>query len=74
MMNTGVESWNVDLMSIGPMYPFVGSEVLLTIIGAATWLVWHLLQTRAETREVDEEQAVYSKPDALTQALDREPS
>jgi hypothetical protein len=73
-MNTGIESWNVDLMSIGPMYPFVGSEVWLAIIGVATWLIWHVIQARAETKEVAAEYAEYSKPGALTEVLDRERS
>ena len=71
-MNTGIESWNVDLMSIGPMYPFVGSELLLTILGVFSWLVWHLIQARAESKEVAAEQAEYAKPGALNKALDRE--
>lgn len=71
-MHTGIESWNVDLMSIGPMYPFVGSEMWLAIIGVITWLVWHFIQARAETKEVADESAEYSKPGALSKVLDRE--
>ena len=73
-MNTGIESWNVDLMSIGPMYPFVGSEVWLAIIGVVLWLIWHFLQASVETKEVAGEIAEYSKPGALTKALERERS
>ena len=51
-MHTGIETWNTNLLDIGPMYPFVGSEMLLTVIAVSSWLIWHLLQARAETREV----------------------
>ena len=71
-MNTGIESWNVDLMSIGPMYPFVGSELLLTLAGVLSWIVWHLVQARAESKEIAAEHAEYTKPGALSKALDRE--
>ncbi len=71
-MTTGIESWNVDLMSIGPMYPLVGSELLLAILGVLSWLVWHVIQARAENKEVAAEQAEYAKPGALAKALERD--
>jgi hypothetical protein len=71
-MNTGIESWNVDLMGIGPMYPFVGSEVWLAIVGVLSWLIWHFIQAKVEAKEVAAEQAEYAKSGALNKALDRE--
>lgn len=71
-MKTGIESWNVDLMGIGPMYPFVGSELLLALVGVLSWLVWHFIQARAEKKEITAEQAEYAQPGALSKALDRE--
>jgi hypothetical protein len=71
-MTTGIESWNIDLMSIGPMYPFVGGETLLTAIGVATWLVWHFMQARGENQEVNAEEATYSDPERLAQAMEAE--
>jgi len=50
-MATGnVDNWlNVD--TFGAIYPFVGSETLLAIVGVALWLVWHVLQIRKENEE-----------------------
>ena len=31
MSTTPVESWAVELADIGPIYPFVGSEVILVL-------------------------------------------
>tara|TARA_B100001123_G_C14791121_1_gene820496 strand:- start:181 stop:402 length:222 start_codon:yes stop_codon:yes gene_type:complete len=71
-MNANIESWNVDLMGIGPIYPFVGSELLFTYCGVFSWLLWHFIQVRAEGKELAERQAKYSNPEALNSALDRE--
>ncbi|MFT4561621.1 MAG: hypothetical protein ACI9BW_001362 [Gammaproteobacteria bacterium] len=73
-MNAGIESWNVNLLDIGPMYPFVGSEMLLTVIGVVLWLIWHLVQARAETEEVAKEVTKYSDAQALAKALDNSPN
>ncbi len=50
-MATGaVDNWlNVD--TFGAIYPFVGSEVLLAILGYAFWLIWHFIQIRKENAE-----------------------
>jgi len=73
-MHTGIETWNTNLLDIGPMYPFVGSEMLLTVIAVFGWLIWHLVQARAETQEVAVEETKYAKPDALKQAMDQDRS
>lgn len=69
-MTTGIESWNVDLMSIGPMYPFVGSEMMLAVAGIAVWLVWHWLQARQEKAEIEQELAEHTTPEAVSKAID----
>jgi hypothetical protein len=69
-MTTGIESWNVALMTIGPMYPFVGSETILAIIGVATWIAWHWLQARQEKAEIEQEVAEHTKPEAVIKAID----
>ena len=50
-MATGlVDNWlNAD--TFGAIYPFVGTEVMLTILGFAFWIGWHLLQFRKEAEE-----------------------
>ncbi|MFQ5544363.1 MAG: hypothetical protein ACE5FE_00155 [Acidiferrobacterales bacterium] len=50
MTTANFESWAGNISEIGPIYPFVGSEVLLLIIGLATWIGWHIWQSIHETR------------------------
>jgi hypothetical protein len=54
-MATGmIENWvNVDVS--GPIYPFVGTEGLLVIVGIAFWIIWHVWQLKAESNEFKEE-------------------
>jgi len=50
-MATGaVDNWlNID--TFGAIYPFVGSEVLLAILGYTFWIIWHIIQIRRENAE-----------------------
>ena len=50
-MATGaVDNWlNVD--TFGAIYPFAGTEMILTVAGFAFWLIWHFLQLRKENEE-----------------------
>ena len=55
-MSTGnFESWTGTIVDIGPMYPFVGTEMLLSIIGIASWIGWHIWQMHIERNEYKEE-------------------
>ena len=71
-MTTGIESWNVDLMMIGPMYPFVGSETLLAIVGIVSWIVWHVLQARVEKQEIEQELAEHARPEDVVRAVEEQ--
>ena len=72
-MSTGmIENWTGEIAAIGPMYPFVGSEGLLVIIGVVLWLLWHVLQSRAETRTYEEELSRFGSDASLRDALDLE--
>ncbi len=68
-MSTGIESWNVDLLTIGPMYPFPGSEVLLVIFGLATWIVWHIWQAKMETSNYADDLKTLKQGDNMAKAL-----
>jgi hypothetical protein len=57
MSTNGLTSWAVDLNNIGAIYPFQGSEVLLTLLLLVFWIGFHVLQTRAENREFDRDVA-----------------
>ena len=72
-MSTGmIENWAGEIAEIGPMYPFVGTEGLLVLIGVVLWLGWHVLQARAETRTYEEELAKFGSDAGLKDALDLE--
>ncbi len=50
-----IDSWAGNIADIGPIYPFVGSEFLLCVIGFAAWIAWFVLQARMENREYEQE-------------------
>jgi hypothetical protein len=69
-MRTGeFESWTGNLLEVGPIYPFVGSEVLLWIVGMVLWIAWHVWQARHESEEYREEMEKYARGDNLAKAL-----
>lgn len=61
-MSTGnFENWAGNIADIGPIYPFVGSEWLLVLIGVVYWIVWHVRQIGSENRALaDQEQRLKS--------------
>ena len=48
MTNTTFNDWNGNIPDIGPIYPFVGWEVLMVIVLIAFWIWWHFMQIRME--------------------------
>jgi len=68
-MSTGLESWNTNLLEVGPLYPFVGTEMLWALIGIATWIVWHVLQMRAENKVYEEDEKAFSDSAKLSEAM-----
>jgi len=69
MSTTPVESWAVDLTTLGPVYPFVGSEMIMVIILVVVWIGWHICQLAKESRTLAEEQRALSNPQRLQEAL-----
>jgi hypothetical protein len=60
-MATGnITSFAGDISEIGALYPFVGSETLLWLVGLALWIAWIVVQARMEKREYEEEIEKYS--------------
>ncbi len=59
-MSTGIEAWK-NLAEIGPLYPFVGSEVMWVIIGLVLWIVWHVLQISSEKEHHEKAKSHFSK-------------
>ena len=57
-MSTGIESWSAEsLPNITAMYPFVGWEVTMTIVGLVVWIVWQIWQIKAENAGYEEQVA-----------------
>jgi len=71
-MATGpVDNWlNID--TFGAIYPFVGTEVLLTIVGFAFWIGWHVLQLKKESAEFKEDIENIKKQGGPGKVLDDE--
>lgn len=72
MMTGDFQNWTGTILEIGPIYPFVGSEVLLWILGMAFWIGWHVLQVRRENRQLDEEARVLRQGDNLQRTVQAE--
>ncbi len=69
-MSTGnVENWTGAMTDIGPLYPFVGTEVVLVIIGLVFWVVWHVLQWRMESSNYNDDLEVLKNPEKMDRAL-----
>jgi len=71
-MATGpVDNWlNID--TFGAIYPFVGSEMMLVIVGYAFWLIWHFVQIRKENEEFAKDIENISKQGGPGKVLDDE--
>ena len=72
-MNTGnIANWDGNLLDIGPIYPFVGWEGTMVVIGFIFWIGWHIMQIRAENRQHDEEAAKLRQAGNLQKAVEDE--
>ena len=57
-MSTGVESWSAESFAeLSAMSPFVGTEVILTIVVAVVFIIWQIWQIKAENAGYDEQEA-----------------
>lgn len=73
MSTTIIETWSgTDLMQQGPIYPFVGSEFLLWIIGIVFWIGFHVLQARIEKKELAADARLAQQPERLNRVFSEE--
>jgi hypothetical protein len=72
MTTASFQNWAGPIPDIGPIYPFVGTEVALLIIGVVAWIAWHVVQIRREEREYKEDIARSGQPDKLRKVIDAE--
>jgi len=62
-------SWTGTMTDLGPLYPGVGTEVLLVLIGVAFWVIWHIVQFRMETRNYEDDLRTLRQKDNMERAL-----
>lgn len=60
------------MADLGPIYPMVGTEGVLVIIGVVSWIVWHIIQTRIENRTYEDEVRRFGDKESLKQVVGRE--
>ena len=53
MSTIGYQQWAVDLAQVTSIYPFQGSEIIMTIIGVVFWLGWHKAQFHQENQKLN---------------------
>ena len=70
MSTTEITTWAIDLAEVGPLYPMVGSEVVLWIIGMACWILWHVWQAKFENDTYEADLQKYGSPEGLKKALE----
>ncbi len=68
MSTTPVDSWAVDLNTIGPVYPFAGIEAILVIAAVIFWVGWHVIQLKSESKTYEEDLRLLEDPEAMERA------
>jgi hypothetical protein len=72
-MTTGnFADWNGNILDIGPIYPFVGWEVPMVIVGLIFWIGWQYLQIQMENGQLAEEKNNLRQGDNLRKAVEAE--
>jgi len=56
MATTSYTSWAADLADVGAVYPFVGTEVVMVILGVVFWLTCQIMMSRMESEELEAEE------------------
>ena len=67
-----ITSWSGNIADIGPIYPMVGTEFMLVIIGVIFWLGFHIMQARIEKGELEADEAAARSPERLKRVFDEE--
>lgn len=69
MSTTPIETWAVDLGEVTNIYPMVGSEGILAIIGIVLWIGWHVWQCRYEKKYFEEELRRFGDPENIRKSM-----
>ena len=71
-MTGNFTDWNGNITDIGPIYPFVGLEVLMVILAVIFWVGWHVVQIRMENHQLESEAQALRQGDNLPRVLQEE--
>ncbi len=72
-MSTGnFENWAGEISEIGAIYPFVGSEFVLWLIGMVLFILWLVIQFRTENKQYEDERKRFGDPETIKKLLDVE--
>lgn len=66
-------TWAVDLANVGPVYPWIGLELIMVLVAVALWILWHIVQIRQENAELEEDIRLYGDKESIRRALDEHP-
>jgi len=66
-------TWAVDLKDIGAIYPWMGWEVLMVLVGIALWILWHIIQISQENADYTDDIKKYGSKESIKKALDQHP-
>ncbi len=70
LSTTIVETWKgANLAEIGPIYPMVGSEFVLFIIGLVFWIAFHFKQASIERKEMAADAEAARSPERLSRVF-----
>ncbi len=73
MSTTPIETWaGADLSQIGPVYPMVGTEMILVLVGVLFWLAFHVLQAGIEKRELEADEAAAHSAERIRRVFEEE--
>ncbi len=64
-----VGNWQGNMLDIGPLYPWVGSETILVILGVIFWIGWHIWQIRMENANYEDDLNTLKQNDNMSKAL-----
>ncbi len=70
MSTTPIDTWAVDLADVTFIYPWVGSEVAMTVVAVILWLGWHVWQVKFENQTYEEEAAKYGTGENLKKGVE----
>lgn len=66
------ENWAGEISEIGAIYPFVGTEKYLAIVGLVFWVWWHIKQTKIENAWHEEQVKKWGNKDSLLKIIEGE--